>query len=1255
MSLTRPDEPSATPKLAAVPVCDLVALLCRDIRQRWAGGECVLAEEYFERFPTLHEHADAALDLVYAELLLREEQGERPSREEILKRFPTLAEALGRQLDLHEVLRADGASVQTLPAATLPFSPKPEGMARTGLPVVPGYELLDRLGQGGMGVVYRARQVALGRVVALKMIVRAEYAGAEERRRFVSEAEAVARLRHAHVVQIYELGQHDGLPYFSMELCQGGSLESRLDGTPWEGRAAARLVEVVARAVHAAHAEGVIHRDLKPGNVLLTEDGAPKVSDFGLAKQLDRQGATQTNLLVGTPGYMAPEQARGAAHVGPAADVYALGAILYRLLTGRPPFAAPDVVETILQTIQDDPVPVRRLQPTVARDLETICHKCLEKGPEKRYQSALELAEDLRRFHAGEPVVARPVGAWGRLVRWARRRPGVASLVAMVVLALAGGTAFSLFFAWQAADRATEAQNNATKAQEQEQAAKLNAARAETQRHLAAVRLYDADMRRAQEMWEQGRPDLVRELLDAQSPERKGGEDLRGFEWYYWRRVLDSPLTLRGHAGKVSALQFSPDGARLVTASEDETVRMWDVGTGRELRALRGHGSVVSGVCFSPDGTRVASAGWDQTVRVCDAANGREQLVLRGLPWASFGVTWSPDGRRIAAAGGGTARTWDAGTGEPLGAIAGAIVKVEALAYSPDGATLAVGFQAVSSVAGRDSTLHLFDPDGKRTLVKLDHRDAVSALAWSPDGSRLAAAGAEGRITVWDVTVGKQALQVSLPSGRARAVGFSPDGTRLAGGGLGGAVQVWDSRSGAREATYRGHTREITAVSFSPDGLRLASASADQTVKLWDTTTPPEGTVVPLTELEVRNLTDRVALGPGGAVVGVAAERQPIRLWNARSGDEQERLAEQNQLNGALSIGPVDMELAGAGPDHVVRVWAPRTGAALKALTTHSRPVRCTAFRPDGKLVASGGVDAVIHVCSRAGDARPLELTGHTGPVAALCFHPRRDLVASASDDGSVRIWGLPEGKCVQFLRPNVGELVALCYGSDGSRLAAGARNGTIVVWDAERGEQVLSIAAHAGDTSVLAFLPQEDRLVSGGTDRVVRVWDLRSGQEALALRGHSYNVRALACPHEEPSCIVSATGQEVICWPASDPSSQARRQLSWRAWQARKAQRAGDWFAAQWNRCQVARGYHQLGQPREALRWLGQAQATALRADAPWRVASFVGARAGGPWASLTSAGAPWGSFPTGPVSMEAAARVGRMLRESETLLHGP
>jgi serine/threonine protein kinase len=337
---------------------------------------------------------------------------------------------------LHWLRRAQLAvSRPTLPSSG-PDHPTPDQGAAVDVPAPPhrvaDYEVLEELGRGGMGVVYKARQIGLGRVVALKMLLSGGQASEADLARFRTEREAVARLQYPNIVQVFEVGEYEGQPFFSMEFCPGDSLARKLDGTPLPPREAATLLEVLARAMHAAHRQNVIHRDLKPANVLLGADGTPKVTDFGLAKKLDETGLTQTGAVMGTPSYMAPEQALGSKNIGPAADVYALGAILYECLTGRPPFRAATTYDTLRQVVNDEPVALRQLNPVVPHDLETICLKCLRKEPARRYESAAALADDLQRWLEVRPILARPVGALERGWRWCRRNPRVAAMCAAV-------------------------------------------------------------------------------------------------------------------------------------------------------------------------------------------------------------------------------------------------------------------------------------------------------------------------------------------------------------------------------------------------------------------------------------------------------------------------------------------------------------------------------------------------------------------------------------------------------------------------------------------------------------------------------------------------------------------------------------------------------------------------------------------------------------------------------------------------------
>jgi hypothetical protein len=582
----------------------------------------------------------------------------------------------------------------------------PPGDGLHGLPKIPGYEILQELSHGGMGVVYKARQLGLDRVVALKMILAGAAAGPDLRTRFRTEGEAVARLQHPNSVQVFDVGEFDGLPYFSMEFCPGGNLLKKLAGTPLPPEEAAALAEVLARGVSAAHAAGVVHRDLKPANILLDAAGTPKITDFGLATKLDEATAGETGVLLGTPNYMAPEQAEAKGRaVGPLADVYSLGAILYECLTGRPPFVAANRLEVLVQVVVEEPVPPRRLNPTVPLDLYTVTRKCLEKKPADRYSGAGALADDLRRFLAGEPVRARPVSRVERGWRWAGRNRAVAGLLAALAVAALGWLGGGGWFTWRldAARRAAE-ENARQELRAREQA--------DRDRHEAEQSLYYSQIGRAESSVQAGEIAAAEQALDATRP------DLRGWEYGYLRRSASGTLlVLHGHTESVQTASLSPDGGRIVTASYDGTARIWDCRTGAERVVLRGHTWLVTGASFSPDGGRIVTASQDMTARIRDARAGADFHTLHGSTGGVAVASFSPDGARIVTRTAfGDGLVWDAVTGQlrpdeiPEKGPPGS-------STSPDGASQVV-------------------LDGNRVLVLPLRRPAGAYDTWAEDADR---------------------------------------------------------------------------------------------------------------------------------------------------------------------------------------------------------------------------------------------------------------------------------------------------------------------------------------------------------------------------------------------------------------------------------------------------------------------------------------------------------------------------------------
>src|SRR5579883_2072139 len=557
------------------------------------------------------------------------------------------------------------------------------------------YEILKEIARGGMGVVFLARQMSLNRPVALKMILAGQLANETDILRFYLEAEAAANLDHPGIVPIYEVGQHEGQHYFSMGFVEGESLAQKVANGPLPPREAAALLLKVSEAIEYANRFGVVHRDLKPANILIDHHGNPRITDFGLAKKVEGDsGLTGSGQIMGTPSYMPPEQAsRGRGAVGPAADVYAIGATLYCLVTGRPPFQAATPMDTILMVLGEEPVPPRRLNASVPLDLETIILKCLEKDPARRYASAAALSEDLRHYLAGETLVARPVGQAERAWRWCRRNPVVAGLAAGIALSLVLGTAIATHFAVRATrgeqlalQNAMAAQANAQRATEETQRANQEAQRAHEEKLLSDRHLYVAQMSLAEQAWRDSQIDAALEHLQAAEPRRTEDADLRGFEWSYLQRLCQSDLrTLRGHSDPVRAVAFSRDGGTLASASADRTVKLWESATGRNIRTLE-QGSAAGGVAFSPDGRTLASANQDGTVKLWNAASGTDIRTLRGHPGGVMSVAFSPDGHLLASAGSDhVVRLWDTASGTDIRALRGHADRVSSVAFSPDG------------------------------------------------------------------------------------------------------------------------------------------------------------------------------------------------------------------------------------------------------------------------------------------------------------------------------------------------------------------------------------------------------------------------------------------------------------------------------------------------------------------------------------------------------------------------------------------
>jgi tRNA A-37 threonylcarbamoyl transferase component Bud32 len=680
----------------------------------------------------------------------------------------------------------------------------------TATPTVPGYDVLEPLGEGGMGAVWKARQTNLNRLVALKMVLGDQRAGSKELIRFLAEAEAVAAVRHPHVVQVYEYGEAGGRPFLALEYLPGGSLADRLkqDGR-LDPKAAAELVGTLAAALQAAHDLGIVHRDLKPGNVLFDDRGTPKVTDFGLAKRAGGGDLTSTRAVLGTPAYMAPEQARGdTKFVGPQADVYSLGVILYECLTGTKPFQAPDQLALLRRVLEEEPERPGRRAPRVPRDVELICLKCLAKDPAERYQSAGALAADLRRFAAGELVSVRAAGLVERVARWARRKPTLAAAYTLGLLAvLLGGLGGRAVWQWRAAERARD-RADAARGESERARGREAEARGEAERQREKFERFDYGraIQLAYQDRQVGSGAKANELL------RSARRDLRGWEWHYvWNfhtppqhlriddrtaRIWDDNnsvliLALKGHTAPIRTATFSPDGSRVLTGSDDGTARIWsyyDVGPVAKVLELNGHTAAVRTATFSPDGSRVITGSDDGTARVWHARSGALILTRRGHASAVTLARFIRDGTQVITGDApGDLEAWDPRTGHNL-----------------EGVILNEHFPEWSS----------------------------AMFIRSGNGSQVVIRGPSGPVNLWNA-VGRQFFVPLEELSPWEPATFSPGGSRLVAGDDRGTVRIWDAQSGALLLALKGHTGSVHSATFSPDGERLLTSGADGTARVW--------------------------------------------------------------------------------------------------------------------------------------------------------------------------------------------------------------------------------------------------------------------------------------------------------------------------------------------------------------------------------------------------------------------------------------
>jgi len=968
------------------------------------------------------------------------------------------------------------------------FSITPETLPRS----FGAYELLEEIARGGMGVVYKARQRTLNRIVALKVLIGGAYSSESLLRRFQVEAEAAAGLQHPGIVAIHEFGECDDQPYYTMDYVEGENLSAVGHGQPLEPTRAARYLNAIAKAVSFAHGKGILHRDLKPSNVIIDQNDRPRVADFGLAKRLhDQSEVTLAGQMLGSPNYAPPEQAAGRQDdVGVRSDVYSLGGLLYFLLTGRPPFLAATVQETLRLVFEAEPVSPRVLDPGLPRDLETICLKCLEKDPARRYATAQELSEELGRFERNEPILARPVSRPEQAWRWCARHPALAGLAALVVLSLL--TTSVIFY--------TSARR-IERARAQERLARVVA---EENLYAANMTLVGNGTRTAAG----DDPITARSFFQA-SRLAPGTRELRGFEWrYYWTEHRSDALAVfEGHHQVVDQAAFSPDGARIASRSLDGHLAIWDATTKEELFALDGVASVGG---FTSDSAELIFSRPDNSIWRLDLAGKKISLaraatgrLIAALADGRQAVVFGPDQRPLVIS------LDDKLPAETVSAPRSDTCVV----VSSDGKRAAVAGSAYPGILVIDLTT------GRQLAAMLDPRP-VTSLALSAEGSKLVSGSFDGRLKIWEVSRGEVTHTVKAFLDPIWGMAFSPDEQYFAAGGNNRRLTLWATSTWRETGVLHGHTSNVRCLAFSPDSQRLVSGAEDDLTMVWPTrkNTPPT---------EVRHLlrgpkwTDRtpsIDFSPDSQLFTGTAVDGTIKVWRT---DTIATVASFPMEARTVAFASDGKSVLGEGYDGRVKRWD-LSGREIP--TANQVEPRFTNWQTD-PLTPEERVRLVAQEFETRAQCRLCEIPSTRDGIFGGAMLTTQSI--AMSPDGASMFIGLPQGgievwrvatnkKLLEFSAHKL-SITALSVSADGRYLASGGLDNLTKLWDAATGKLIATFGGHNRPVWALAFSPDGTTLAAGSCDKEIILCNLtlRRHVGSLALysgtpQGYEQEVRAL-------------------------------------------------------------------------------------------------------------------------------------------------
>jgi WD40 repeat protein len=1125
-------------------------------------------ERVLTLFPELNSNRDSVLELLYLEHLYRQEVGEHRTSEmalsEFVRRFPDLKDELIKLFSVSDaIVGSNLKSERTDAGQTTRGSSGHEvtGDSNSTSMTLRDYVLLEEIGRGGMGIVYRALQRGLSRIVAVKTLSSLDQLDQRALSRLQREAELASSLQHPNIVPIHEVGISGGIPFFSMEYVEGGSLEQAIRDRPLRPDLAAQLVGTVARAVAFAHTKGVVHRDLKPGNILLapslrpealllsiegstpqkeyaqtaTSSGArslirvePKIVDFGLAMDCSLQSAIEGVKLVGTPSYMAPEQIdKSHGPIGPACDIYSLGSILYQLLVGRPPFCAPSTQETLRQVREDEPIPPRSLQSKIPVDLETICLHCLRKTPTHRYASALDLADDLQRFLEAKPIHARPASALKRVYKWGLRNPSLVVLFASMFIAVLITT-----WLWHRSELS------------------LAAERAEKERSNRLI--YNRDVSLAYFNLQAQNSDRAKELLESCRV------DLRNWEWQFVHRLVNEPIwqgpSMSDH--RLLAADLSPNGQYVATGhgqwgtDAQQQIYVWDVHSNQLIWKLNGHPPCAIGnVHFGPDNKSLLTCGvvWENRNSFGKVLEWNLETGSLHREYANINAyvaRYEPYGKYVLIGDvQGNVHVHSRKTGEREHLFKLHQGMVLSMAISSDG-------RYVASSA-RDGTFAIVEISSGKTICSLNQLGDPRVVEWSPDMKRIQIVDFSGEVAIYRWEDNRLRRESSYARKYGECLAYAPDGQTYATAVFGDGADLRDSTNGRILFRFRGHRGHVRKVAFDANGQRLLTAGADGTCRVWDLLRPD---AYQRTVQTNGGAISAIAFRPGKKEFAIAVKRHKakpayasgnprIELWSSDTQKLVRTFLGHKDWPTALAFSPDGNKLISGSLDTSVLVWNTDSDHKVGTFDDHENPIAAVSFL-DLHTALSLDTEGVVHLWNpeKLQSIRSWSVLEHVnaspllpnlGPcqVTAACTHQGNRVLAVAHAT-NIDLWDIDTGErlCSGTTNAKVNEIQ---FSSDGQRLAIAMDHQQTWIWDVSKSKShrvvshQLSIPGHSENITSVAFSPDNQRLVTSSRDETVRLFDINLGSELLKFDEARGEFNLVAFSHDGRQ-IARAEGRSV-------------------------------------------------------------------------------------------------------------------------------